>query len=62
MVEIFRKKTIYVLGLRNSTRKPFKTFYHYTLKGVCHEIFDLQFFHDSNQSEPQINEFGFDFV
>ena len=25
------------------------------LKGVCHEIFDLHFFHDSNPSRPLIN-------
>ena len=27
----------------------------YCLKGVCHEIFDLHFFHDSIQSRPLIN-------
>ena len=26
-----------------------------TLKGVCHEIFNLHFFHDSNPSGPRIN-------
>ena len=25
------------------------------LKGVCHEIFDIHFFHDSNPSRPLIN-------
>ena len=36
---------------------------HWLLKGVVHEIFDLNFFHDSNPSGPLINnifEFGFD--
>ena len=40
-----------------------------SLKGVCHEIFDLHFFHDWNPSRPliyrlkySIFEFGFDFA
>ena len=37
------------------------------LKGVCHKIFYLHFFHDSNTSRPlikrlNISEFGFDFA
>ena len=39
------------------------------LKGVCHEIFDLHFFHDLNLPRPLMNrlknpifEFGFDFA
>ena len=28
---------------------------HLKLKGMCHDIFDLHFFHDSNPSGPLIN-------
>ena len=40
---------------------------HWLLKGVVHEIFDLNFFHDSNPSGPLINrlsifELCFDFA
>ena len=38
---------------------------NFLLKGVCHEIFDLYFFHDSNPSwapGKQVFEFGFDFA
>ena len=34
---------------------PLKATIFLCLKGVCHEIFDLQFFHDSNPSGPLIN-------
>ena len=36
-----------------SERTPLNSFTQ--VKGVCHEIFDLQFFHDSNSSGPLIN-------
>ena len=35
--------------------KIFGTVFWGYLKGVCHEMFDLHFFHDSNPSRPLIN-------
>ena len=53
MLSLFMKYSMYY----EVTNKDKSTliFLPSSLKGVCHEIFDLHFFHNSNPSRPLIN-------